>query len=65
MAAPHVAGAAAMLYAEIGGAATVAKRARVTECIMRTTDDIGPATTFGGGRINVARAVNALKSGAC
>jgi hypothetical protein len=35
------------------------------ECIQRTTDDIGPATTFGGGRINAKRAVDALRAGDC
>jgi subtilisin family serine protease len=65
MAAPHVAGLAAVLYAEIGGAPTAAKRVRVMGCILRTTDDIGPATTFGGGRINVRRAVDAVRAGDC
>jgi subtilisin family serine protease len=65
MAAPHVAGLAAVLYAEIGGAPTAEGRARVMECIQRTTDDIGPATTFGGGRINAKRAVDAVRAGEC
>jgi subtilisin family serine protease len=65
MAAPHVAGMAAVLYAEIGGEPSPEKRARVMACIQSTTDDIGPATTFGGGRVNVQRAVDALRAGDC
>ena len=65
MAAPHVAGLAALLYAEIGGEPTPEKRARVMACIQSTTDNIGPATTFGGGRVNARRAVDALRAGDC
>jgi subtilisin family serine protease len=65
MAAPHVAGLAAVLYGEIGGAPTPEKRARVMACIRSTTDDIGPAEIFGGGRVNVKRAVDALRAGDC
>ncbi len=65
MASPHVAGMAAVLYAELGGARTPENRARVMSCIQSTTDDIGPATTFGGGRVNVQKAVDALRAGSC
>jgi lantibiotic leader peptide-processing serine protease len=65
MAAPHVAGLAAVLYSEIGGAPTVANRLRVENCIKTQTDDIGPSTTYGGGRINVQKAVDAMRAGAC
>lgn len=65
MAAPHVAGAAAVLYAELGGSRSDANRARVVSCLRATADNIGPATTFGGGRLSVVRAVAALKSGSC
>jgi subtilisin family serine protease len=65
MAAPHVAGAAAVLYAEIGGAPSAASRDRVVGCLRTTADDIGPANVFGGGRVNVKKAVDALKAGTC
>jgi subtilisin family serine protease len=65
MAAPHVAGMAAVLYAELGGTRSDANRLRVESCIKSTTDNIGPASTFGGGRVNVVRALAALRSGSC
>jgi subtilisin family serine protease len=65
MASPHVAGMAAVLYAELGGERTPENRARVMSCIQSTTDDIGPASTFGGGRVNVQKAVDALRAGDC
>jgi subtilisin family serine protease len=65
MAAPHVAGLAAVLRAEIGGPRTVATAERVKACILNSAVNIGPATTFGGGRIDVARAFALLKSGGC
>jgi subtilisin family serine protease len=65
MAAPHVAGAAAVLYAQLGGTRSGAARQRVINCMRTTTDNIGPATTFGGGRLSVARAVAALTAGSC
>ncbi len=37
----------------------------VVACITSTTDVIGPATTFGGGRVHVQRAVDALRAGDC
>lgn len=62
MAAPHVAGLASLLYGELGGARSVANRARVEACIRSTTDNIGPASTFGGGRINAQRALGCIRS---
>ncbi len=65
MAAPHVAGLAALLRAEIGGERSVATAERVMSCITESTVDIGPASTFGGGRIDVAAAMARLESGGC
>jgi subtilisin family serine protease len=65
MAAPHVTGAAALLYGELGGVRTPANRARVEACLTSTTDDIGAATTYGGGRVNVRKAVEAIRNGSC
>lgn len=65
MAAPHVSGMAAVLYGEIGGAASPASAARVEACIRQTTDDIGPASIYGGGRVNLKKAVDALHAGSC
>ncbi len=61
MAAPHVAGLAALLYSELGTDRSPARRARVEQCIRSTTDVIGPSTTFGGGRINVERALACVR----
>jgi lantibiotic leader peptide-processing serine protease len=65
MAAPHVAGMAAVLYGELGGTRSVANRARVENCIKTTTDDIGPSSTYGGGRVNVQKALAALAANQC
>jgi len=65
MAAPHVTGLAAVLYGELGGVRSAANRARVEACIRTTTDNIGPATTYGGGRVNVKSAIDALRAGTC
>ena len=65
MAAPHVAGMAAVLYAELGNVRSAANRVRVMNCIKSTTDVIGPASTFGNGRVNVKKAVEALRAGQC
>lgn len=65
MAAPHVAGLAAVLYGELGGARSDANRLKVENCIKTQTDAIGPSTTYGGGRINVQKAIDALRAGAC
>jgi subtilisin family serine protease len=61
MAAPHVAGMAAMLYAELDGVRSTENRARVENCIRSTTDNVGPSTTFGGGRVNVPRALACIR----
>jgi subtilisin family serine protease len=61
MAAPHVAGLVALLYAELGGDRSEANRARVEQCIQSTTDVIGPAAIFGGGRVNAARALDCVR----
>ena len=58
-AAPHVAGAAALLVAQLGRN-PAAIRAR----LIRTADDLGPTGTdpfYGKGRLNVARAVGAIE----
>jgi lantibiotic leader peptide-processing serine protease len=65
MAAPHVTGMAAVLYAELGGVRSAANHDRIVSCIRSTTDDIGPASIFGGGRVNVMKAIEALRAGAC
>ena len=65
MAAPHVAGLAALLRAEIGGERSVAVAERVKACIVGSTVDIGPTTTFGGGRIDAVRAFAMLQEGGC
>jgi subtilisin family serine protease len=65
MAAPHVAGMAAVLYGELGGVRSVANRVRVENCIKTTTDNIGDPTIYGGGRINVQKAITALRAGSC
>ncbi len=65
MAAPHVAGLAALLYAQLGGVRTPENRARIEACIRNTADEIGPSDIFGNGRVNAKRAVDALASGAC
>jgi subtilisin family serine protease len=65
MAAPHVAGLAALLYGELGGVRSVANRERVMQCIRATTDAVGPSSTFGAGRVNARRAVEALRAGEC
>lgn len=65
MAAPHVAGLAAVLYAELGGVRSDANRLRVIGCILDNTDDIGDPGIYGGGRVNVQKAVAALRAGSC
>lgn len=62
MAAPHVAGMAALLYSELDGVRSAENRAKVESCIRSTTDNIGPASTFGGGRVNVPRAIACIRS---
>lgn len=65
MASPHVAGMAAVLYAELGNVRSAANRARVEACIKSTTDNIGSSSIFGGGRVNVRKAVDAIRAGSC
>jgi len=65
MAAPHVAGMAAVLYGELGGVRSPGNRARVEACIKTTTDNIGDPSIYGGGRVNVRKAVDALRAGTC
>jgi hypothetical protein len=62
MAAPHVAGLASVLYGELGGVRSVVNRAKVEGCIKTSTDNIGPASTFGGGRINAQKALACVKA---
>jgi subtilisin family serine protease len=64
-AAPHVTGLAALLYEALGGVRSNQNRLRVESCIRNTTDVIGPSTTYGGGRINVASAIDRLMAGTC
>jgi subtilisin family serine protease len=61
MAAPHVAGMAALLYSELGGVRSAENRAKVEGCIRSTADNVGPSTTFGGGRVNVPRALACIR----
>ena len=65
MAAPHVTGLAALLYAELGGVRSPDARARVLACIRATADDIGDPSIYGGGRVDVRRAIEAIRAGAC
>lgn len=65
MATPHVAGMAAVLYGALGGTRSAANRARIESCIEHTTDDIGPSSVYGNGRINVKTALAALRAGSC
>ena len=65
MAAPHVSGLVALLYSEINGTRTDANRARIVQCIRSTTDDIGDASIYGGGRVNVRKAIEAIRAGDC
>jgi subtilisin family serine protease len=62
---PHVSGLAALLYAELGGTRSPANRARVLQCIRGTTDDIGDPSVYGGGRVNVRKAIEAIRAGTC
>jgi subtilisin family serine protease len=62
MAAPHVSGLAAVLYGELGGSRNSTNRAAVEGCIRSSTDNIGPSTTFGGGRVNVQNALACIRA---
>ena len=64
-AAPHVAGMAALLYEVLGTARSSAKVNRIEGCIKSTTDNIGSSDIYGGGRVNITRALDALNAGSC
>jgi subtilisin family serine protease len=64
-ASPHVAGLAAVLYEALGGTRSAGNVTRIEGCIKNTTDNIGPSSTYGGGRINVTKALDALNAGSC
>ncbi len=65
MAAPHVSGLVALVTAEIGGTRSTARRARAIACVTRSTDNIGPSSIYGGGRVNAASAIALVRSGGC
>jgi subtilisin family serine protease len=65
MATPHAAGLMALVTAEIGGARTAARGQRVISCVTKSTDNIGPSSTYGGGRTNALSAIQLLRSGGC
>lgn len=65
MATPHVVGTVTVLYGALGGARSAENRARIEACIIRTADNIGPSDTYGHGRINVQRALAAIRDGSC
>lgn len=64
-ASPHVSGLAALLYEALGGARSAANVSRIEGCIKGTTDNIGSSDIYGGGRINVTKALDALNAGSC
>lgn len=58
MAAPHVAGLAALLRSRFTNAPRgTTLRNRIEQCIYRSVDVIGPASTFSRGRVNAFKAV--------
>ena len=57
-AAPHVAGAAAVIASR---SAPRAPAGRITRCILDGADSVGPASIFGAGRLNVANAAGCSK----
>jgi subtilisin family serine protease len=57
-ASPHVAGAVAVVASQLGHKA---RADRVTDCILRGADDVGPKAIFGAGRLNVANAAACSK----
>jgi subtilisin family serine protease len=63
MAAPHVSGAAALIYDRLGGQRTVANAQTVVRTLEATADDLGPPgydPIYGSGRVNALRAVQAI-----
>lgn len=65
MASPHVAAVAAMIRGELAGERSAAMAMRVANCVKASTENIGPASTFGGGRVNASIALSLARSGAC
>ncbi len=65
MATPHVSGLMALVTAEVGGARSTARRARVISCVTKSTDNIGPSNIYGGGRVNAASAIALVRNGGC
>ena len=58
MASPHVAGLAALIRGRWPTAVRgTTLRNRIEQCIYRTTDNIGSASTFGKGRVNAYKAM--------
>jgi serine protease len=63
MAAPHVAGVAALLYDRLGGVRSKANADLIVQTIIDTVDDLGPDgydPLFGYGRLNALKAVEAI-----
>ena len=57
MAAPHVAGVAALIRARWPASTrSTALRNRIEACLYRSVDNIGPASIFGRGRVNAYKA---------
>lgn len=65
MAAPHVSGLFALITAELGGTRSPARRARAIACVRGSTDNIGPSSIYGGGRVNAASAISFVRNGGC
>ncbi|MGH2747192.1 MAG: S8 family serine peptidase [Actinomycetota bacterium] len=66
MAAPHVAGAAALVYDRLGGERSEEAAAEVIAAIIDNADDLGAPgydPVFGWGRLNASRAVQAIPLG--
>ncbi len=60
MAAPHVAGTAALMYAAVPDLTIAAARFALTSTVMRPTTDTYPNNLYGWGRIDAYRAVLAV-----
>jgi subtilisin family serine protease len=63
MAAPHVAGVAALVYDRVGGERTVKNAETVIRALVATADDLGPPgwdPIFGSGRVNAFLAVQSI-----
>jgi len=58
MAAPHVAGVAALIRARWPASTrSTALRNKIESCLFRSVDNIGPTSIFGRGRVNAYKAV--------